>query len=73
MHQHYPKDPMRYDQRFFKFCEYVQTWLIEHEYGDWYEEGLDNDPEKKTALKAHIWKGTYHVFRALSNCIRALE
>jgi len=73
MYQHYPKDPMRYDERFFKLWQYVQTYLIDHEHGDWYEEGLDNEPERKTALKAHIWKGTYHVFRALSNCIRRLD
>jgi cellobiose epimerase len=73
MYHHYPNDPMQYDQRFFKLWEYVQTYLMDHEHGDWYEEGLDNEPERKTALKAHIWKGTYHIFRALSNCIRRLD
>jgi mannobiose 2-epimerase len=34
---------------------------------------LDNEPERKTALKAQIWKGTYHVFRALMNCINRIE
>ena len=41
--------------------------------GDWYEEGLDNEPQRKTALKSHIWKGTYHNFRALMNCINRIN
>lgn len=73
MSQLYPNDSMHYLQHFFKLWEYVQTYLIDHEYGDWYEEGLDNEPARKTALKAHIWKGSYHNFRALSNCIRRLD
>ncbi|RFS26369.1 N-acylglucosamine 2-epimerase [Chitinophaga silvatica] len=73
MAERYPNDPMQYYQRFLKLWEYVQTYLIDHEHGDWYEEGLDNEPFRKTALKAHIWKCTYHNFRALSNCIQRLE
>ncbi|MEO8764676.1 MAG: AGE family epimerase/isomerase, partial [Ginsengibacter sp.] len=69
----YPGDPLNYYQHFTKLWQYVQTYLIDHTYGDWYAEGLDNEPWQKTALKAHIWKGTYHVFRALSNCINRLE
>ncbi|MEO5891161.1 MAG: AGE family epimerase/isomerase [Ferruginibacter sp.] len=69
----YPQDKMQYLQRFTELWQYVQTYLIDHTYGDWYEEGLDKEPERKTALKAHIWKGTYHNFRALSNCIRRLQ
>ena len=69
----YPNDPMHYLQKFFKEWQYVQAYLIDHEHGDWYEEGLDNEPQRKTALKAHIWKGTYHVFRALMNCINMIE
>ena len=63
----YPNDNLQYLQKFFKEWEYVQTYLIDHEHGDWYAEGLDNEPQQKTALKAHIWKGTYHSFRALMN------
>jgi mannobiose 2-epimerase len=69
----YPNDPMNYLQKFFKEWQYVQTYLIDHEHGDWYEEGLDQEPQRKTALKAHIWKGPYHVFRALMNCIDRIE
>jgi mannobiose 2-epimerase len=73
MAQLYPVDNMNYLQHFYKQWDYVQTYLIDHEHGDWYEEGLDNEPQRKTALKAHIWKGSYHNFRALMNCINRLD
>jgi mannobiose 2-epimerase len=69
----YPNDPMHYGERFVKLWQYVQMYMIDHTQGDWYEEGLDNEPQRRTALKAHIWKGTYHNFRALSNCIERLD
>ena len=69
----YPGEKMQYLRHFKKLWQYVQSYLIDHKYGDWYEGGLDKQPEKRTALKAHIWKGTYHNFRALSNCIRLLQ
>ena len=69
----YPNDTMQYRQKFFKEWQYVQTYLIDHEHGDWYDEGIDNSPEAKTRLKAQIWKGSYHNFRALMNCINMLD
>ncbi|HEY1870142.1 MAG TPA: AGE family epimerase/isomerase, partial [Chitinophagaceae bacterium] len=69
----YPNDEMQYQQKFFKEWRYAQTYLIDHEHGDWYEEGLDNSPEYKTKLKAQIWKATYHVFRAFMNCINRID
>jgi mannobiose 2-epimerase len=69
----YPNDNMYYLEKFFKEWQYVQTYLIDHEHGDWYEEGLDTSPEYKTRLKAHIWKTTYHNFRALMNCINRID
>ncbi|MDQ2753840.1 MAG: AGE family epimerase/isomerase, partial [Bacteroidota bacterium] len=69
----YPKDSLRYYNHFTKLWHYVQTYLIDHEHGDWYEEGLDKSPEYKTKLKAQIWKGCYHNFRAMTNCINRLE
>lgn len=73
MSELYPDDKMQYLQHFKKLWQYVQTYLADHEYGDWYEWGLDKKPEGKNGLKAHIWKGTYHNFRSLSNCIRLLQ
>jgi mannobiose 2-epimerase len=70
--QEYPQDPLHYYDHFLLLWKYVQTYLIDHEHGDWYQEGIDKEPQQKTALKAQIWKGTYHNFRALTNCINRL-
>jgi len=69
----YPGDPMHYREKFFREWQYVNQYLIDHEHGDWYEEGLDTSPEYRTRLKAQIWKGSYHNFRALMNCITRIE
>jgi mannobiose 2-epimerase len=69
----YPHDPLHYEQKFEKQWEYVQAYLIDHEHGDWYQAGLDKQPKLKTALKGQIWKGTYHNFRALINCLNQLD
>ena len=29
----------------------LETYIIDHTNGGWYEEGLDNEPQRKTALK----------------------
>ena len=73
MADHFPNDPMRYFEKFKMMWQYIQTYMIDHEHGDWYEDGLDTRPERKTALKGHIWKGTYHNLRALSNCVQNLQ
>jgi cellobiose epimerase len=73
MADHFPDDPMRYFAKFKVMWQYIQTYMIDHEHGDWYEDGLDTRPERKTALKGHIWKGTYHNLRALSNCVQHLQ
>lgn len=69
----YPADPVRYFDKFKQLWTYVQTYLIDHVNGDWYEGGLDKEPQRRTALKAHQWKATYHTYRALSNCITRLR
>jgi len=69
----YPDDAMNYFQKFERLWKYCDTYLIDHQYGDWYAGGLDKQPEMKTALKGHIWKATYHQYRSLENCIERLE
>jgi len=73
MSDYYPKDQQRYYEKFKILWKYVQTYLIDQKHGDWYQAGLDTDPKQKTALKGHIWKATYHNFRALMNCIQRLN
>jgi cellobiose epimerase len=64
----YPNDPMAYFANYKKLWQYCQTYLIDHEHGDWYEEGLDKDPQRRTGMKGHIWKAAYHTYRALTSC-----
>lgn len=73
MADHFPNDPMRYFEKFKLMWKYIQAYLIDHEHGEWYQEGLDTRPESKTALKGHIWKATYHQLRSLSNCVQRLR
>ena len=73
MADHFPGDTMDYFQKFKQQWQYIQSYIIDHKYGDWYAEGLDTRPESKKALKGHIWKATYHQLRALSNCVQSLR
>jgi len=69
----YPDDPHHYYEKFLKQWQYCDTYLIDHVNGDWYEGGLDKQPEKKTSRKGHIWKGNYHQFRSLMNVMHRLR
>jgi mannobiose 2-epimerase len=69
----FPEDEHRYYDKFKKMWQYCDTYLIDHEYGDWYAGGLDKQPNMKTALKGHIWKATYHQYRSLIHCIHRLR
>jgi mannobiose 2-epimerase len=73
MADQYPNDPMQYYEKFKQQWSFIKLYLIDHQYGDWYEGALDKEPEKKTALKGQIWKGNYHQFRAMSNCVKRLR
>ncbi len=69
----YPQDPLQYFEKFKKLWQYSDRYLIDHTYGDWYEGGLDKEPQRQKGLKGHIWKGTYHHYRSLTNCIQRLR
>jgi mannobiose 2-epimerase len=69
----FPNDKMPYYDYFKRMWSYIETYIIDHTYGDWYEEGLDKEPERKTALKGHVWKAAYHQSRSLFNCVRQLR
>jgi len=62
-----------YDSLFVKQWLYIRRNLIDKTYGGWYTNGLDTDPESKNRLKGHIWKSTYHNYRALANCLEILN
>ncbi|WBL41863.1 AGE family epimerase/isomerase [Algoriphagus halophytocola] len=69
----YPNDPHNYYEKFEKLWDYTDTYLIDHENGDWYPGGLDKQPELKTVGKGNIWKGIYHHYRSLDHCIDRLR
>lgn len=73
MAQLYPRDPLRYQEKFLAQWAYVKTYLIDHQHGGWYDSGLDRAPQARRALKGQIWKATYHESRAMMNVIERLE
>ncbi|HZF63326.1 MAG TPA: AGE family epimerase/isomerase [Chitinophagaceae bacterium] len=73
MSRRFPNDTMQYFKKFKHLWQYAKTYLIDHKYGDWYVAGLDTSPQSKTAFKGHLWKATYHQFRALANCWQQLN
>ncbi len=73
MSQMYPDDAHRYYEKFEELWKYCDTYLIDHENGDFYSGGLDKQPEMKTALKGNIWKAAYHQYRSLENCVKRLN
>ena len=66
-------DDKKYSDAFQKQWTYIKTYLIDHEHGGWYMEGLDISPDKEKAPKAYEWKVNYHTARTLMNCIRLLK
>ncbi|HEX7585439.1 MAG TPA: AGE family epimerase/isomerase [Prolixibacteraceae bacterium] len=73
MSELFPNDPHHYKSLFLKEWEYIDTYLIDHEHGDWYPNGIDKEPGEKLAMKAQIWKGNYHNSRSLMNCLKRLK
>jgi mannobiose 2-epimerase len=67
----YPES--EYRSYFLKQWEYVKKYVIDHERGDWFEGGIDRQPQFETGPRSHIWKCTYHTSRALMNCIALLS
>ena len=60
----YP-DEILYQKAFQNMWKYLDKEIIDHQYGGWYNSGLDQNPESKTFRKAHAWKSCYHDGRAL--------
>jgi mannobiose 2-epimerase len=73
MSELFPDDPNNYKSLFLKEWEYIDKYLIDHEHGDWYPNGIDKEPDEKLAMKSQIWKGNYHTSRSLMNCMKRLE
>jgi cellobiose epimerase len=67
----YPEEKKYYDC-FLKQLDYIDSYFLDHDYGGWYEGGLDKEPHLKHGPKGHIWKACYHEGRSLMNCIKML-
>ena len=70
-HEYFPEDG--FDSLFLVQWDYIQKNLVDTVYGGWYANGLDTDPEAKSHLKGQIWKSSYHNYRALANCLDAIQ
>jgi len=68
----YPEDN-KYQTCFKKQWCYIQNYLIDEEYGGWFGDGLDHQPENRLGRKGHHWKTSYHTLRALLNCADMLK
>ncbi|MCX7983837.1 MAG: AGE family epimerase/isomerase [Bacteroidetes bacterium] len=66
-------DEKQYEEYFHRLWEYIKNYILDKEYGDWFEGGLDKEPHHRFSQKSHIWKCTYHTLRALMNCINLLK
>ena len=73
MSELFPNDPHPYKALFLKQWEYINTYLIDHEHGDWYPFGTDKDPRAKMAMKSQKWKANYHTTRSMINCMKRLK
>jgi cellobiose epimerase len=63
----------RYHEYFLRQWEYIQSFIIDAQGGDWFEGGIDKEPHFRTGPKSHMWKCTYHTGRALMNCSTILR
>jgi cellobiose epimerase len=68
----FPEDPKYFDY-FLKELEYIDKYLLDHDFGGWFEGGTDKEPDLREGMKGHIWKACYHEGRSLMNCIRMLS
>lgn len=62
-----------YYELFKKQWNYINTYMIDHKNGGWYDEGLDSNPDAVKNAKAQIWKVNYHNTRAMVNVIKMLK
>lgn len=69
----YPEDERNYYGKFVKLWTYIDIYLIDHKFGDWYSGGLDKQPELRYSNKGNIWKSVYHHYRSLDAVIERLR
>ncbi|MBI4558249.1 MAG: AGE family epimerase/isomerase [Candidatus Hydrogenedentes bacterium] len=55
----------RYLEAFIKLFDWIWTFQIDHEYGDWYQETFWDSGQAVTTHKGGEWKTAFHASRAL--------
>jgi len=73
MYRLFPDDPRDYYGKALLLWDYIDSCLIDHQHGGWYNFGTDNAPRTVRSKKGHWWKSTYHVVRGLDHAINALQ
>lgn len=73
MHTLYPDDPQGYYKLFLLSWKHIDAYLIDKEYGGWYNAALDTHPGNREQNKSHVWKTTYHNARGMVHCIEMLR
>ena len=63
----------KYYDAFLKTWSYIDHYLIDKKFGEWYINGQNYNPDVVKAPKASVWKGNYHNGRTMMNCIRMLR
>jgi mannobiose 2-epimerase len=72
MAQLFPEEN-RYEKLFEAQWHYLNTYMVDPNYGGWYHEGLDSKPDANKDAKAHIWKVNYHNVRSLINVTKMIR
>ena len=73
MHKLYPDDPNNYYSKFLQSWDHIDTYLIDKEFGGWFNQGMDTYPQNREQRKSHIWKTTYHNVRGMVRSIQMLR
>jgi len=73
MDHHFPNATPEYGARAAAQWRYIDRYLIDHERGGWYRQGLDTAPDARSAPKGDVWKGAYHTVRALLETATLLD
>ena len=72
MADQFPNDEHRYFEKFKKMWSYIDTIeLIMSTANGIREDWIGS--RSKNSFKGHIWKASYHQYRAMANCVQRLR
>jgi len=62
-----------YGKFFVEQWDFIERYLIDPEYGGWYNETNDDGSNVRGMEKGHLWKTPYHEVRAMLHVVEMLE